>query len=97
MMERPAALARWGKVSSQTVKQNSESLGTLERYGSIFAPAGMMWSVVMLSPTFRVSGALISSFSGSPSGMGRMLGPRTTSTFLASSGLAGMSTPLSSA
>ena len=30
-MERPAARARAGNVSSQTVKQNSDSLGTFER------------------------------------------------------------------
>ena len=51
----PISLARFGNASSQTVKQCCEIAGMLERSGRIFAPAGMMWSVVMLSPTFRES------------------------------------------
>ena len=96
MMPSPAALARAGKVGSQTVKQNSASFGMFERYGRIFAPAGMMWSVVMLSPTLSTSSAVSVSAKGLLCGKGWMFGPRSTSTASASSAGAGGSTALSS-
>ena len=96
MMPSPAALARAGKVGSQTVKQNSDSFGMFERYGRIFDPAGMMWSVVMLSPTLSTSSAVSASLKGLLCGKGRMFGPRRTSTAPASSAGAGGSTARSS-
>ena len=56
----------------------------------------MIWSVVMLSPTFRVSLAVMVSPTGLPWGNSLMLGPRSTSSRAASSGAAGASTALSS-
>ena len=96
MMPSPAALARAGKVGSQTVKQNSDSFGMFERYGRIFAPAGMMWSVVMLSPTLSTSSAASESAKGLLRGKGRMFGPRRTSTVSASAAGTGGSTARSS-
>ena len=51
-----------------------------ERYGRTFAPAGMIWSVVMLSPTLMTTSFSIAGASGVFSGSGRMFGPCTTST-----------------
>ena len=48
-----------------------------------------MWSVVMLSPTLRETGASIVSRSGAVSGYGFMLGPRRISTLSISSSDAG--------
>ena len=78
----PAALARSGKVGSTLSKTYSEIAGIFERKGSTLDPAGMMWSVVMLSPTFSSNSPL--SVSGTPGwmGSGLMFGPRTTSTVL---------------
>ncbi len=36
---------------------NSEMAGMFERSGNTLEPAGMMWSVVMLSTTFKSTGA----------------------------------------
>ena len=96
MMPSPAVLARAGKSGSQTVKQNSDSFGMFERYGRIFAPAGMMWSVVMLSPTLSTSSAASASAKGLLRGKGRMFGPRRTSTVSASAAGTGGSTARSS-
>ena len=52
--------------------------GMLERYLSR-APAGMMWSVVILSPTLIATTPARSSASGTTFGTGAMLGPRTIS------------------
>src|SRR5580658_5327227 len=73
---------------------NSEMAGMFERSGRTLDPAGMMWSVVMLSTTFNKTGASIFSAKGELTGKGLMFGPRTTSTFLGS--LAGGIIPLSS-
>ena len=43
------------------------------------APAGMMWSVVILSPTLIAATAEMSFASGTPFGTCAMLGPRTIS------------------
>lgn len=67
-----------------------------ERKGSIFAPAGMIWSVVILSPVFSETFTVISSAIGSFTGKGLMFGPRTTSTRSASASPAGEMTALSS-
>ena len=55
-----------------------------------------MWSVVMLSPSFKVSSALMLSPKGLPWGSSLMLGPRRTCTSAASPGEAGGRTALSS-
>ena len=46
----------------------------------------MMWSVVMLSPSFISASPLIVSAGGTALGKGLMFGPRTTSTFRPSAG-----------
>jgi hypothetical protein len=79
MMLRPAALARATKSASTYLKQNSAMAGTLERNISAAAPAGEMSSVDTLSPSLSSTGASSVSATGSPSGTGLMLGPRTTS------------------
>ena len=56
----------------------------------------MMWSVVMLSPTFSVSSAFSASPIGRPSGTALMFGPRRISTSAALSGGAGGRMALSS-
>src|SRR5665811_1512226 len=73
---------------------NSEIAGMLERKGRTFDPAGMMWSVVMLSMTFKTTGPSRVSANGSLIGRGLIFGPRRTSIFLGS--LAGGMIPLSS-
>src|SRR5258708_2926681 len=73
---------------------NSEMAGMLERKGRTFDPAGMMWSVVILSPTFKMTGPSSLSAKGSFTGRGLIFGPRETSTFLGS--FAGGMMPLSS-
>ena len=55
-----------------------------------------MWSVVMLSPTLSTHCASIVSVTGFAAGKGLMFGPLNTSTFLASSMLAGSTTAVSS-
>ena len=95
MIEEPSALARLGNSVSHTVKQCSEIAGILERRGRIFAPAGMMWSVVMLSSTFKEQVALIFSAIAEVLGNSLMFGPRSTSTLSISSTEAGSMTMLS--
>ena len=87
-----------GNVSSQTVKQNSDELW--ERWSGTavsFAPAGMIWSVVMLSAHLESQGRadLVLQRFAQRHGA-RCWGRVRTSTDLASSGSAGKSTPLSS-
>ena len=91
----PSSFALVGNVSSHTVKQYSEIAGMFERRGNIFAPAGIIWSVVILSPTLSETSAFISSARGTFTGKGFMFGPLRTSTFGASSGEAGGTTILS--
>jgi len=74
------------KVGSTAANTNSEIAGMFERSGSTFAPAGIMWSVVMLSPTLRRILPQTVSGRGVLCGNGLMLGPRTIST---ESGLSG--------
>jgi len=66
-------------VGSTPSKTNSAYFAILERYFSR-APAGMMWSVVILSPTFRVTAPRIASGRGALSGGFPMFGPRRTET-----------------
>ena len=68
---------RFGKVASTFSKTNSAYFGTLERYLSL-APAGIMWSVVILSPTLIIASA--ERFAGIASFVGGapILGPRAT-------------------
>ena len=54
-----------------------------------------MWSVVMLSPTFRISVVESVSLGASPLGTGLMFGPCSTTTESASSSAAGISIILS--
>ena len=54
-----------------------------------------MWSVVISSPTLRIAFAVMSSPKGSLVGNGLMFGPYITSTFFASSGVAGIAIILS--
>ena len=56
---------------------------------------GMIWSVVMLSPTLRMQVFSIASGSFSDSGKGLMFGPRSTVSAAASAGAAGSSIILS--
>ena len=58
-------------------------------------PAGMIWSVVILSPTFSRQGSSIVSVRGCATGRGLIFGPRSTSTLSYSSSEAGRSTMLS--
>ena len=53
--------------------------GTFDRNISTAAPAGEMSSVETLSPSFSTTGPSSVPATGSPSGTGLMLGPRTTS------------------
>ena len=78
------ASARLLNVGSIPSKTNSAYLPMLERYLSL-APAGMMWSVVILSPVFRVTSPRIVSGRGTLSGGFPMFGPRRTVTFEGSS------------
>src|SRR4030066_153250 len=78
------ASARLLNVGSTPSKTNSAYLPMLERYLSL-APAGMMWSVVILSPVFRVTSPRIVSGRGTLSGGFPMFGPRRTVTFEGSS------------
>src|SRR3989442_15878893 len=47
-----------------------------DRKGRTFAPAGMMWSVEMLSPSRISPSPSIASFGGAATGRGAMFGPR---------------------
>ena len=66
-----------------------------ERSGRIFAPAGIMWSVVMLSPTLSEQDASIDSVRGLVAGYSLMFGPLKISTLSISSTGAGAITILS--
>ena len=92
----PAALALSENVASQTSKQYCERCGIFDLYGRILDPAGIMWSVVILSPTLRVSSAEISSSIGFPTGNSFIFGPLSISTFAASSSASGGTIALSS-
>ena len=76
----------WGSPDQYTCNYGQNEVLRLERSGRIFAPAGMIWSVVMLSPVFRRTS--ISRRSGSDSfiGSGLMFGPRRILTFFPSFG-----------
>ena len=63
-------------AGSHGSKTNFAYCGTLERNLSR-APAGMMWSVVMRSPTLIAATPFKSFASGSPFGTWAMFGPRT--------------------
>jgi len=53
----------------------------LERNGRILAPAGKIWSVVILSSTFKISSPSNVLGKGLFIGSGLILGPRIISTF----------------
>src|SRR5438552_1432209 len=73
----PAFLALAGKVGSTYSKTCSARAGMFERSGRTFAPAGMMWSVEMLSPRRIKTSPSSVSFGGFATGKGPMFGPRT--------------------
>src|SRR5213593_1046475 len=79
MIPRPAAFARATNSASTYLKQCSAMAGTFERNTSTAAPAGEMSSVETLSPSLRRTDASSAGATGSPSGTGLMLGPRSTS------------------
>ena len=89
-------LARAGKSGSTCSKTCSLMAGMLLRNGSTLLPAGMMWSVVMLSPSLMTTSARSVSGSASNSGNGTMFGPVLISTASASSGDSGKMMPESS-
>ena len=91
----PSDFALSGNSLSQTVKQYFDISGMLERSGRIFAPAGIMWSVVMLSPTLSEHLQSITSSSGLVAGNGFMFGPRRISTLSISFSSHGATTILS--
>ena len=66
----------------------------LERSGSTLAPAGMIWSVVILSPTFSKISPESAAVKPGWSGSGLMFGPRTIST---DAGVSGGATIMASA
>src|SRR5574341_439162 len=65
--------------SSTPSNTNSAYFGMFERYFNL-DPAGMMWSVVILSPTLIATTPLIASGNGSAAGGSPMFGPRKTLT-----------------
>src|SRR5256714_12658953 len=76
----PAFFALVGNVGSAYSKGCSAGAGMFERSGRTFAPAGMMWSVEMLSPR-RIKTSPSSVFLGGfATGKGAMFGPRTIGT-----------------
>ena len=81
----PISSALSWNFSSHTAKQYSDIFGIFERSGRIFAPAGIIWSVVILSPTLRLTPAFIVSARGCDTGNGLILGPLNTSTLSISS------------
>ncbi len=91
----PNSNALSGKSSSHTVKQNFDIAGILERNGNILAPAGMIWSVVILSPTFSEHFASMLSASGTVVGNGFIFGPLKISMLSISFSSAGATTMLS--
>src|SRR5690348_13299462 len=70
--------------------------GTLLLRGSIFAPAGIIASVLMLSPTLINTSPFSTDSIGGRSGRGRILGPLETSIFSACSAGTGGIMPESS-
>src|SRR5437667_7894853 len=88
----PAFFALAGNVGSTYSKTCSAIAGMFDRSGRIFAPAGMMWSVEMLSPSRIRTSPSITSFGGFATGSGAMFGPRMTLTEARSFG--GRSNPL---
>ena len=74
------ARQRSWNVGSHGSKTNFAYWGTFER-NLRRAPAGMMWSVVILSPTLIAQTPLYVSGIGTPFGTGAMFGPRTISVF----------------
>src|SRR5207237_9207027 len=88
----PAFFALAGNVGSTYSKTCSAIAGMFDRSGRIFAPAGMMWSVEMLSASRRSTSPSIVSFGGFATGNGAMFGPRTILTEARSFG--GHSNPL---
>ena len=71
-------------------------MGRFDRSGRTFAPAGIIWSVVMLSPVFRSTRPEISVPGFGALASGAIFGPRTMDTFWASSGGKGLIIRLSS-
>src|SRR5512134_1239145 len=71
--------ARFENAASTPSNTNSAYFGMFERYFSL-DPAGMMWSVVILSPTLMATTPLIAGGSGSAAGGAPMLGPREMET-----------------
>lgn len=92
----PYSRARAGKSLSTAEKQKFDIYGIFERKGRILAPAGMMWSVVILSPVFKDTLTAISSPRGTLTGKGLIFGPRFISKAAASFSGAGGITALSS-
>src|SRR2546422_10381426 len=72
----PAFFARSGNVGSTYSKTCSAIAGMFDRNGRNFAPAGMMWSVEMLSPSRMSTSPSIVSLGGFATGSGAMFGPR---------------------
>ena len=86
----PISFALAGNFSSHIVKQCWEIAGIFDLSGNIFAPAGIIWSVVMLSPTLRETGADMLSSRGEVSGKGLIFGPlRITTLSISDSGTGG--------
>src|SRR5438132_3925394 len=76
----PAFFALAGKVGSTYSNTCSARAGMFERSGRTFAPAGMIWSVEMLSPRRIKTSPSSVSFGGFATGKGPMFGPRTIGT-----------------
>src|SRR5256886_7670992 len=72
----PAFFARSGNVESTYSKTCSAIAGMFERKGRTLAPAGMIWSVEMLSPSRISTSPSIESFGRAATGSGAMFGPR---------------------
>ena len=85
----PLARARAGNSGSTRLNTYSASLGMLDRKRRICEPAGMMWSVLMLSPSAIRTSPLSASARGVLSGIVVMFSPLITLTDAASAGDAG--------
>ena len=72
----PAFLARSGNVGSTYSNTCSAIAGMFDRKGRTLAPAGMIWSVEMLSPSRISTSPSIESFGRAATGSGAMFGPR---------------------
>ena len=81
----PIAFARPTNVGSTRWKTYSEIAGTFERSARMWAWAGRMPSVLMLSPTRVMIWPSIVVFIGARRGIGLMFGPRRISSFEPSS------------